>query len=97
MTTLEYGKFIKNFVRDSNGKRPPHSNWRGYSKADVEQIIPKIDTTYLDNWSKFLSDKKNDEKLMSNFSDYQHYLFQLNSIEDADIKKYHLPEDFIVL
>ena len=97
MTTLEYGKFIKNFVRDKDNKRIPHSNWRGYSKKDVDAVIPKIDSTYLENWEKFLRDTKADEKLMSEYSDYQHYLFKLNSIDEKDIKKYNLPESMIII
>lgn len=97
MNTLEKGKFVKNFVRTQDGKRVPHSNWRSYSKADIEAIEPKIDETYWNNWEKFLRDKKADEKLMSEYSDYQHYLFKLNSIDEKDIKKYNLPESMIII
>jgi hypothetical protein len=97
MTTLEKGKFIKNFCRTSDGKKIPHSNWKGYSVKDIEEIEPKIDSIYWSAWEKYLHDKKNDEKLQSQYSDYKHFLFQLNDIDDKDIKKYGLPEDYIIL
>lgn len=97
MTVLEKGKFIKNFVRTKDGKKIPHSNWRGYSKSDVESIEPKISESYWNNWENYLIDKKNDEKLQSQYSDYAHFLYALNSIDEKDIKKYNLPEDFIVI
>ena len=100
MTVLEKGKFVKNFVRvDKDGKlvKVPHSNFRGYSVQDMEQIEPQIDDSYWDNWEHFLTDKHNDEKLMAEYSDWQHYLYQLNGIDDEDIKKYDLPTDYIVI
>ena len=97
MNTLEKGKFVKNFVRTQDGKRVPHSNWRSYSKADIEAIEPKIDETYWNNWDKYLFDKKNDEKLQSQYSDYPHFLYALNSIDEKDIKKYCLPEEYIII
>lgn len=102
MTVLEKGKFIKNFVRTTNQKktkliRVPHSNRIGYSKADIETIEPKIDSSYWENWERFLIDKKNDEELQAKYPDYPHYLYDLNSISDEDIKKYNLPEEFIII
>ena len=101
MTVLEKGKFIKNFVRKTgtNSKlvKIPHSNIVGYSKSDVAIIGDKIDASYWNAWEKFLLDKKNDEKTMENYPDYQHFLFALNNIDDTDINKYGLPEDFIVI
>lgn len=100
MTVLEKGKFVKNFVRiDRNGKliKVPHSNFRGYSANDMAQIEPQIDETYLSNWEKFLHDKYADDALMSQYSDRAHYLFSLNKVEDSDVKKYGLPEDYIVI
>ncbi len=101
MTVLEKGKFIKNFVRTTNDKnriiRVPHSNRIGYSKADIENIESKIDSSYWENWERFLIDKKNDETLQAEYPDYQHYLFALNNISDEDIKKYNLPEEFIII
>ena len=99
MTVLEKGKFIKNFVRvDNNGKlsRAKHSNFRGYSKADVEAIEPQINPIYLKNWELFLQDQKDsyDKEL---YPDWKHFLFYLNSISDEDIKKYNLPTTFIVV
>jgi len=97
MTVLEKGKFIKNFVRTKDGKKYPHSNWRGYSSKDIEYLEPKIDSTYWSNWNKFLNDKKNNDDLMSQYPDYQHFLFSLNEIDPKDIKKYHLPTEFIII
>lgn len=97
MTTLEKGKFIKIFVRDKDGKRLHHSNWRGYSKKDVEEIEPKIDSTYFENWERFLIDKKADDKLQAEYSDWPHFLYSLNEVSDADRKKYNLPSDFIII
>ena len=34
---------------------------------------------------------------MAEYSDYQHFLFNLNEIDDKDIKKYDLPTDYIVI
>ena len=97
MTTLEKGKFVKNFVRTSDGKKIPHSNWKGYSVKDIADIEAKIDESYWLAWEKYLIDKKNDEPLQVQYSDYQHFLFALNSIDEKDIKKYGLPEDYIVI
>ena len=97
MTILEHGKFIKNFVRDPNGNRIPHSNWRGYSKADIEKIKSKIDDKYWSAWEVFLKDKKNDKNLQSQYKDYSHYLYALNSISDTDIIKYNLPKEYLII
>ena len=100
MTVLEKGKFVKNFVRvDKNGKliKVPHSNFRGYSATDMEQIEPQIDESNWANWERFLHDKYNDDALMAQYPDKQHFLFSLNDIEDKDVKKYDLPTDFIVI
>lgn len=102
MITLEYGKFIKNFVRVKSEKtgnlvRVDHSNWRGYSKDDVNQVIPQIDETYLNNWEKYLHDLRKNEDLMSQYTDWNHFLYQLNHIDEKDIKRYDLPENFIIL
>lgn len=100
MTVLEKGKFIKNFVRvDKNGKlvRPSHSNKIGYSSADVEAIYPQVDENYWTNWEHYLKDIRDDGKWNDKYSDWQHFLFALNSIPDKDIKKYNLPTDFIII
>ena len=100
MTILEKGKFVKNFVRiniDGKLSKIPHSNYRGYSKKDIEAIEDKIDSTYWDNWEKYLHDLKEKEDWTKDFSDWQHFLFALNSISDEDIKKYDLPTDYIIL
>lgn len=97
MTTLEMRKFVKNFVRNKDGKKIPHSNWKGYSKKDIEDIKDKIDESYWNAWEKYLLDKKNDEKLQAQYSDYQHFLFALNEIDEKDIRQYNLPEDYIII
>ena len=100
MTTLEKGKFVKLSVRTiKNGRqvKVPHSNRIGYSKADIEEIEPKIDARYWEAWSHFLSDKKQDEALQKQYEDYRHYLFALKIISDSDIKKYALPTSSLVV
>ena len=69
----------------------------GYSKKDIEAIEDKIDSTYWDNWEKYLHDLKEKEDWTKDYSDWQHFLFALNSISDEDIKKYDLPTDYIIL
>lgn len=100
MTTLEKGKFIKNFVRiNKNNKliRFPHSNKIGYSKNDVAIVEPQVDITYWNNWEKYLHDLKEDGSWEKTYNDWQHFLFSLNSIPEIDIKKYDLPTDFIIV
>lgn len=100
MTVLEKGKFVKNFVRiDKNGRlvRVPHSNRIGYSSNDIAKVYPKVDEAYWNNWEKFLKDIKEDGKWSENYPDWQHFLFALNSIDEKDVKKYNLPNDFIVI
>ena len=100
MTTLEKGKFIKNFVRiNKNGRliKFPHSNRIGYSKADVTYVEPLIDSSYWANWERFLEDRRKDIDEVNKYGDWQHYLFSLNSISQSDIDKYKLPNDFLVI
>lgn len=100
MTNLEKGKFIKNFVRvDHDGKlvRAKHSNRIGYSSKDIENIEPQVDQQYWDNWEKYLRDIKDSENWTKDYSDWAHFLYALNSIPDSDIKKYDLPQDYIVV
>lgn len=100
MTVLEKGKFVKNFVRTKNGDKIvkiPHSNYRSYSKTDIEQIEPKVDTQYLENWAKYLKDIKDAEEWTKTYDDWAHFLYALNSIPEKDIVKYNLPIDYIII
>jgi formylmethanofuran dehydrogenase subunit E len=101
MNTLEYGKFIKIFCRikkeDGTLIRVPHSNIRGYSKKDVAGLLPKISTSFLTNWEKYLSDVKASEDWKNEAEDWRHFLYKLNSIDKDTICKYNLPSDYIIV